>query len=58
MTDESSGAADLQLHVGLIMGSISDWETKKHELITATAFKNWVFIMALKASGRQWRAAK
>lgn len=30
MTDESSGAADLQLHVGLIMGSISDWETMKH----------------------------
>merc|ERR1711937_46781 len=34
------------------------WETKKHELITATAFKNRVFIMAVKASGRQWRAAK
>ena len=34
------------------------WETKSHDLLTATAFKNRVFIIALRASGRQWRTAK
>lgn len=34
------------------------WETKGHDLLTATAFKNRVFIIALRANGRQWRNAK
>uniref|UniRef100_A0A7S3CD96 PsbP C-terminal domain-containing protein n=1 Tax=Chloropicon roscoffensis TaxID=1461544 RepID=A0A7S3CD96_9CHLO len=34
------------------------WETKSHDLLSATAFKNRVFIIALRASGRQWRSAK
>lgn len=34
------------------------WETKAHDLLSATAFKNRVFIIALRASGRQYRAAK
>ena len=28
------------------------WETKSHDLLSATAFKNRVFIIALRASGR------
>lgn len=34
------------------------WETKYHDLLTATAFKNRVFIIALRASARQWRNSK
>ncbi|QDZ21126.1 PsbP domain-containing protein [Chloropicon primus] len=34
------------------------WETKSHDLLSATAFKNRVFIIALRANGRQWRTSK
>ncbi len=29
-----------------------------HDLMAATAFKNRVFIIALRASGKQWRQSK
>lgn len=34
------------------------WETKSHDLMSATAFKNRVFIIALRANPRQWRYSK
>lgn len=33
------------------------WEIKPHRLVTATAFKNRVFLLSLSANGRQWRKA-
>ncbi|KAK9844609.1 hypothetical protein WJX74_004603 [Apatococcus lobatus] len=31
------------------------WELRPHHLVTATAFKNRVFLLGLTANGRQWR---
>ena len=31
------------------------YELTQHRLLTATAYRNRVFLMALSANGRQWR---